>query len=154
LGVVEHDAVTAVDVLGDTDDAPVAEDLVPGLLGVVPHLIAHAPVLPVPPTLPSHPDAFVCPSGHLEVTRMEHEAAIRAIQARQLALITREQALGVVSRRFVEHRLETGRWKRVLPCVYADSLVEPSLAQSALAALLWAGRESVVCFVPAGALWN
>ncbi len=85
---------------------------------------------------------------------MEHEAALRAIQGRQLGLITRDQALGVASRRVIEHRLEVGTWRRVLPSVYADSLVAPSLPQSTLASLLWAGREAVACFLPAGALLN
>ncbi len=85
---------------------------------------------------------------------MEHEAALRAIQGRQLGLITRDQALGVASRRVIEHRLEVGTWRQVLPSVYADSLVAPSLPQSTLASLLWAGREAVACFLPAGALLN
>jgi very-short-patch-repair endonuclease len=52
----------------------------------------------------------------------------------------------------IEHRLEVGTWRRVLPGVYADSLVAPSLPQSTLASLLWAGGDSVACFLPAGAL--
>jgi very-short-patch-repair endonuclease len=85
---------------------------------------------------------------------MEHEAALRAIQGRQLGLITRDQALGVASRRVIEHRLDVGAWRRALPSVYADSLVAPSLPQTTLASLLWAGHESVACFLSAGALLN
>ena len=42
LGVVEHEHVAPVDVLGDADDAAVEQDLVPRLRGDVPHLRGHA----------------------------------------------------------------------------------------------------------------
>ena len=84
---------------------------------------------------------------------MDNEASIRATQARQLGLITRDQVLAVASRRVIDHRVDEGMWKRVLPGVYADALATPSLSQSSLAALLWAGADSFVSFSAAGALW-
>ena len=75
---------------------------------------------------------------------MHTEAALRAFQARQLGLISRDQALAIASRRLIERRLATGTWDRVLRGVYRDVLVPPSLQQSCLAAMLWAGSDPVV----------
>jgi hypothetical protein len=92
--------------------------------------------------------------GDLEVTQMHNEAELRAIQARQLGLITRDQALTLVSRRVIDRRVADGVWRRVLRGVYADSLSPSSLRQWCLAAMLWAKDDPVVCFRAAGTLYE
>jgi very-short-patch-repair endonuclease len=88
------------------------------------------------------------------VTEVDNEPQLRAIQGRQLGLITRDQVLAVASRRVIEHRLGAAHWRQVLPGVYADSLASRSLWQSSLAALLWAGDDSMVSCSAAGALFG
>jgi very-short-patch-repair endonuclease len=85
---------------------------------------------------------------------MHNEAELRAIQARQLGLITRDQALERVSRPVIERRLADGAWRRVLRGVYSDALIPSSLRQSSLAANLWAGDEAVIGFLAAGTLYD
>jgi hypothetical protein len=83
---------------------------------------------------------------------MHIETTLRAIQARQLGLITRDQALAIASRRLVEQRLAAGTWKRLLRGAYADTLSPPSLRQLCLAAILWARDDPVVSRRAAGTL--
>jgi very-short-patch-repair endonuclease len=85
---------------------------------------------------------------------MSNEAQLRDIQGCQLGLITREQVADLgLSRKVIAQRVRVGAWARVHPGVYRDTLVVPSLPQSSLAALLWAGPDAFVSFVAAGALW-
>ena len=86
---------------------------------------------------------------------MRREAELRQFQATQLGLITLDQVVGVgATRNLVAHRVKSGLWVPVLPRVYRDALMAPSLRQSSLAGLLWAGDDSVVSWLTAGALWD
>ena len=67
---------------------------------------------------------------------MGNEADLRAIQRRQLGLITRAQVTGAgATRKVIDRRVQSGAWVRVLPGVYRDALVPETLEQSSLAAL-------------------
>lgn len=82
-----------------------------------------------------------------------NEAAIRAIARRQLGLVTtRQVAAEGMSASAVSRRVASGAWQRVLPGVLRDVMVEPSPAQSALAAVLWADDDALVSHAAAGAL--
>jgi very-short-patch-repair endonuclease len=82
------------------------------------------------------------------------EAQIRGDLLRQLGLITVAQARSAgMSPSAVTRRVQSGRWRRVLPGVYCDALVPVTFEQSSLAALLWGGPTAFVSFQAAGALW-
>jgi len=86
---------------------------------------------------------------------MSNEAGLREVQQRQLGLITRDQVFDVgATRKVIDRRVETGAWARVHPGVYRDTLIAPSLRQSALAPQLWAGTDAVISEYAAGALWT
>jgi very-short-patch-repair endonuclease len=84
---------------------------------------------------------------------MHREAEVRALQRRQLGLVTTPQCgeLGV-TRKVVAGRVQAGRWERVLPGVYRDRGHPASLSQLALAAGLWGGPAALVSHATAGAL--
>jgi very-short-patch-repair endonuclease len=52
------------------------------------------------------------------------------------------------------HRVQKGELERVLPRVYRSPLVPPSVAQSAVGAVLWAGSGTVASHLTAAALWG
>jgi len=84
---------------------------------------------------------------------MHRGAHLRDFQAAQLGLITLDQIRSTGgTRNLASHRVKAGAWERVLPGVYRDTLVVPSLRQWCLAAMLWADTDPVVCFRAAGAL--
>jgi len=86
---------------------------------------------------------------------MHRETQLRGFLAAQLGLITLDQILSHgATRNLAGHRVKAVAWRRVLPGVYADTLVAPSLRQSCLAAMLWADTDPVLCFRAAGALWE
>jgi very-short-patch-repair endonuclease len=86
---------------------------------------------------------------------MRREEELRGFQAAQLGLITLDQVLQLgATRNLAAHRVRSGLWVPVLPRVYRDALVPPSLSQTSLAGLLWAGDDAVVSFSSAGALWQ
>ena len=86
---------------------------------------------------------------------MHTETQLRSFQAAQFGLITLDQILSAGATRYLaRRRIESGAWERVLPGVYRDTLVPPSLRQWCLAAMLWADTDPVVCFRAAGALWQ
>lgn len=86
---------------------------------------------------------------------MSNEALVREIQARQLGLVTAAQAAAVgMSRTMVARRVSRGAWERVLPKVYRDALAQPSPAQAALAATLWAGSDAFVSHLAAATFWE
>jgi len=85
---------------------------------------------------------------------LHNESEIRARMGSQLGLITTTQALERMSYSAVDRRVSAGMWERVLPGVYRDTLVAPSLRQWCLAAMLWAPPDPVICFRAAGTLWQ
>src|SRR4029450_4762419 len=97
---------------------------------------------------------FVARFGTRKGTEMGNEAELREVQQRQLGLITREQVIDLgATRKGIDRRVGVGVSPRVLPGVYRDTLIAPSLPQSALAAQLWAGADAVIGEASAGALW-
>jgi len=83
------------------------------------------------------------------------ESQIRALIVAQFGLITRAQAVAAgMSDSAVGRRVQSRSWARVLSGVYRDTLVPSTQPQAALAALLWAGDESVVSHRAAGVLWR
>src|SRR5262245_33202815 len=86
---------------------------------------------------------------------MHNEGPTRALQARQLGLISAAQCheLGL-SRKVIARQVAEGRWERRLPSVYADRLHPASRHQSDLAAVMWAGAGALVSHRAAGALFG
>ncbi len=89
---------------------------------------------------PSRHDAVMAPSK-----RLDHDALIRILE-HQLDVLTREQALAVgVTRHGLRHRLRPGGpWRRLLPGVYVAATGTPTIVQQEMAALLYAGRGSMI----------
>ena len=84
---------------------------------------------------------------------MHREADVRAIQRRQLGLVTAAQCVELgVTRKVVAGRVRAGGWERVLPEVYRDSGHPSSEPQLALAAALWGGPAALVSHAAAGSL--
>jgi len=83
------------------------------------------------------------------------ESDFRELLARQHALVTTAQAhsIGIASPA-LNRRLRAGELERVLPHVYRSTLVAPTLAQSALAAVFWAGPDAIVSHTTAASLWG
>src|SRR5665809_16614 len=78
----------------------------------------------------------------------------RPIAASQRGLITLSQALAAgISRRQVRWRLDSGRWGRVLPGVYAVSGSNDPWLQMLEAARLWTG-DAIVTGISSAALWG
>ena len=84
-----------------------------------------------------------------------NEAGLRAILTRQHGLVTAQQLdrLGLSSQA-VSRRRESGEFERVFPRIYRSPLAPPTLAQAAMAAVLWAGDGSVASHRTAAALWE
>jgi len=73
----------------------------------------------------------------------------------QLGLITAAQAAEAgMSDAARSRRVQAGAWDRPLPRVYRDVMAARTQEQAALAALLWAGPGSAVCFHASGVLWR
>src|SRR5690349_20067814 len=71
----------------------------------------------------------------------------------QYGLVTRQQAFDTgLTRRQIQHRIESGRWKLVFPTVYRIAGAPVTKRQTALAACLWLGDDAVVSHLPAAAL--
>ena len=86
---------------------------------------------------------------------MHTEAQLRRHFAARIGLVTLEQVIRIgATRNLAASRVKAGSWERVLPGVYRDTLVPPSLRQWCLAAMLWAKDDPVVCFRAAGALYE
>jgi very-short-patch-repair endonuclease len=80
---------------------------------------------------------------------------IRAIQGRQLGLITAAQANALgMSSSARSRRVASGEWDRPLPQIYRDAMSARTSEQAALAAQLWAGDDAVNSFLGAGVLWR
>jgi hypothetical protein len=77
--------------------------------------------------------------------RLDHAALIRILE-QQLDVLTREQALAAgVTRHALKHRLRVGGpWRRLLPGVYVAATGTPTIVQQEMAALLYAGRGSLI----------
>ena len=92
-------------------------------------------------------------SGARPSARSESEA--RQIARAQLGLISYAQARAEpinLSEAAIARRQRDGLWERVLPRVYRIVGTPPSLAQSAMAAALWAGDQSLVSHATAAVL--
>lgn len=76
---------------------------------------------------------------------------LASLAARQHSVITREQALGCgMTRRVVEYRIRGGGpWNVLLPGVYVTHTGQPDEAAREMAALLYAGPQSVLTGVAA-----
>lgn len=77
--------------------------------------------------------------------RVEAEAGVAELQRQQLGLVTRAQAIAAgLPANVVDGRLRRGRYRRLLPGVYADAGLPDSWEVAALAAALWAGGDAVL----------
>jgi hypothetical protein len=72
----------------------------------------------------------------------------------QHGLVTRAQALGLLTERQLEQRLASGRLVRVRPGVYRFAGAVPTWHQSMLAACLAAGTDAAVAGLAAAAVWR
>jgi very-short-patch-repair endonuclease len=76
------------------------------------------------------------------------------IASRQRGLVTLDQARAAgVSRRGIHWRLKSGRWSRILPCVYAVTQAVDPWLQKLEAARLWTG-DAVIMGLAAAELWG
>jgi hypothetical protein len=78
-------------------------------------------------------------------TRLNRDALDRILE-QQLGLITRRQSLAVgLTGHALQHRLRVGGpWQYLLPGVYLTATGSPRYIQKEMAALLYAGPESVI----------
>jgi very-short-patch-repair endonuclease len=77
------------------------------------------------------------------------------IAARQHRLITIQQIRAAgLSRAALRHRVETGRWEEVRPCVYAIIGSLPSHERAVLAVVLASGPHSFASHLTAAKLWG
>lgn len=82
------------------------------------------------------------------------DALAAAVAEAQHGIVTREQAFtSGMTAEMIQYRLDTERWRRVLPGVYVVGGVPRSGRQECMAACLWAGRGAVVSHRSAGVLW-
>jgi very-short-patch-repair endonuclease len=91
-----------------------------------------------------------------EIKREEQgpEAACTTVAAQQRGLVTLAQALTAGhSRRAIQWRLESGRWRAILPQVYAMREADDPWLQWLEAARLWTG-DGIVTGRASGALWG
>ena len=83
------------------------------------------------------------------------DVRVAALFARQLGLVTRQQALAAgMTAAQIENRVATGRWVVVRRGVYALAGVPPSADQAVLAATLAAGRDAAASHLTAARLWG
>lgn len=82
------------------------------------------------------------------------ERQLAEVASSQHSLLTREQALGVVTQRQLESRLNRGRLVLVRSSVYRVGGAAESWEQHLLAACLAAGPDAVASFRAAAALWD
>jgi hypothetical protein len=78
-------------------------------------------------------------------TQIDRDALAKTL-GQQLSVITREQAVAAgLTRHALRHRLRLeGPWQGLLPGVYLAATGSPSLIQQEMAAMLYAGRGSVI----------
>jgi very-short-patch-repair endonuclease len=78
-------------------------------------------------------------------TRLDRDALAKILD-RQLDVIARDQALAVgLTRNALRHRLRPGgQWMSPLPGVYVAATGTPTIVQQQMAALLYAGQDSVI----------
>jgi hypothetical protein len=83
--------------------------------------------------------------GMAPSTQIDRDALARTLD-QQLDVITRSQAAAVgLTRHALQHRLRLdGPWRGLLPGVYLAATGTPTLIQQEMAALLYAGRGSVI----------
>ena len=82
------------------------------------------------------------------------EQELAQIAARQLSLVTREQARDHLTRKELEYRLSTGRLEVFRRSVYRFTGSAPHRWQAQLAACLAAGESAVASHWAAGELWG
>jgi very-short-patch-repair endonuclease len=78
-------------------------------------------------------------------TRVDRDALARTLD-RQLDVITRQQALAAgLTGHALQHRLRCGGpWRSLLPGVYIAATGTPTITQQEMAAMLYAGKASVI----------
>jgi hypothetical protein len=78
-------------------------------------------------------------------TRVDRRA-LAMILRRQIDVIARDQALAVgLTRNALRHRLRSGgQWLTMLPGVYVAATGTPTMVQQQMAAMLYAGQDSVI----------
>jgi hypothetical protein len=78
-------------------------------------------------------------------TRIDRDALVRALD-QQLDVITRSQAVAAgLTRHALQHRLRLGGpWRALMPGVYLAATGTPTVLQQEMAAMLYAGRGSVI----------
>jgi hypothetical protein len=89
---------------------------------------------------------------------MDHErgldARVAVVAARQLSLVTGAQARTVgLTRNHIQHRLDTGRWRKIMRNLYAIGGAPRSWQRDALAPCLVGPPGAVASFTTAAALW-
>jgi hypothetical protein len=82
----------------------------------------------------------------MDVTMRASDNALRQLLSRQLDVITRHQALTAgVTASSLRHRLGPGgSWQSLMPGVYLAATGTPTVVQQQMAAMLYAGRGSVI----------
>jgi hypothetical protein len=90
--------------------------------------------------IPRRHDADMAPS-----TRIDRDALARTLD-HQLDVITRSQAVAAgLTRHALQHRLRLGGpWRALMPGVYLAATGTPTVLQQEMAAMLYAGRGSVI----------
>lgn len=83
----------------------------------------------------------------------EVDAQLAVFGRSQHGLVTRAQALTVMTRRQLEWRVADGRLERVRPSVYRFAAAPPSWEQAVLAACLTAAPDTYASFHTAARLW-
>jgi hypothetical protein len=78
-------------------------------------------------------------------TRIDRDALVRTLD-QQLDVITRSQAVAAgLTRHALQHRLRLGGpWRALMPGVYLAATGTPTVLQQEMAAMLYAGRGSVI----------
>jgi very-short-patch-repair endonuclease len=83
------------------------------------------------------------------------EDQCRALAARQFGVLSRDQAKTCgMSDRAIDRRIETKKWRVVLPSVYIVFPTHDAWLQSLMAACLWGDGQTVASHRSAGGLWQ
>lgn len=87
--------------------------------------------------------------------RSGRQEKLAALAARQHGVVSLAQAEATgLSRTDLFRRVQAGHLRRIFPRVYRFPGARPSLEQRAMAAVLWAGPDSVASHDTAAALWD
>lgn len=85
--------------------------------------------------------------------QLDRRLATRA--SRQYGLITKQQALSAgATAAAIKHRLASGRWQAIRPCVYLIAGSPPTWEQAVMAACLAGGNGTIASHLTAARLWG